>query len=155
MRSADYWVRRERIRSGLRLLAAALLACIAAAALGNAACSEYALRSLLSLFPAQVFAAVAGLTSDANILINYARLAAQRYRCVGAWKLVAVVAVGRAYYTLCGNISATALATPAHCTPSDTTIPCSCTRRRSSGTGTVNSNARRWGLLLLQMVLWC
>ena len=30
----------------------------------------------------QVFTAVAGLTSDANILINYARLAAQRYRCV-------------------------------------------------------------------------
>lgn len=27
-----------------------------------------------------VFAAVAGLTSDANILINYARLAAQRYK---------------------------------------------------------------------------
>jgi hypothetical protein len=28
----------------------------------------------------QVFAAVAGLTSDANTLVNYARLAAQRYR---------------------------------------------------------------------------
>lgn len=30
----------------------------------------------------QVFAAVAGLTSDANILVQYARLAAQRFRCV-------------------------------------------------------------------------
>lgn len=30
--------------------------------------------------PAQIFAAVAGLTSDANILVQYARTAAQRYR---------------------------------------------------------------------------
>lgn len=32
----------------------------------------------------QVFTAVAGLTSDANILVQYARLAAQRYRCASA-----------------------------------------------------------------------
>jgi hypothetical protein len=42
---------------------------------------------------AQVFTAVAGLTSDANILVQYARLAAQRYRCE-AWGWSACRAVG-------------------------------------------------------------